>query len=103
MDLPDIVIAAIIVIVIAAVLWLTTSARRRAGGGGDLFATWLAMSLVVFIVGGGLAMFGVAVAYMLLGQDAGKVGLVLLAIGLVVEPVVVALVLRRRRGRAATR
>jgi hypothetical protein len=103
MQLADIVIVAIIVIVIVAALWLTTSARGRARGGGDLIATWLAMSLVVFIVGGGLAMFGVAVVYIMLGQDAGRVGLVLLAIGLVLEPFVVALILRRRRGGAAAR
>lgn len=97
----DIAIVAVIVLVVVAVLWLTTSGRRRTSGGGDLFATWFAWSLVVFVVGGGIAMFGVAVVYIALGQDAGKVGLVLLGIGLVLEPFVVALILWRRRAAAA--
>lgn len=98
----DIAIVAVIALVIVAVLWLVTSSGRRTSGG-DLFASWLAWSLVVFVVGGGLAMFGVAVVYILLGQDAGKAALVLLAISLVLEPFVVALALWRRGGRTRRR
>ncbi len=56
----------------------------------------------MFLIGGGLMMFGVVVLYFLFGQQVAQMGLVLLVIVLVLEPFAVALALhRRRRSRAA--
>jgi hypothetical protein len=93
----DIALIAVIVIVVACGLWLLANSQRHTSGTMDFIATWLATSLIVFIIGGGLAMFGVAVILFMLGREAASVGLVLLAIGLVLEPFVVLLVLRYRR------
>lgn len=95
----DIAAIAILVVAALAVLWLVANSRRGSSGTADFIATWLAMSLLVFIVGGGLAMFGVVVLLFVLGQQAAFAGLVLLAIGLILEPFVVAAVLYRRRSR----
>lgn len=103
MQPTDIAAIGIVVVATLAVLWLAANARRRSSGTADFVATWLAASLLVFIVGGGLAMFGVVVLLFVFGQQAALAGLVLLAIGLVLEPFVVAAVLYRRRSHAARR
>jgi hypothetical protein len=96
----DIALIVALVIVVLAVLWLIANAQRHTSGTMDFVATWVATSLIVFVVGGGLAMFGVVVLYFLLGSQAAFVGLVLLVVGLVLEPFVVFLVLRYRRSHA---
>ena len=96
----DIALIVALVIVVLAVLWLIANAQRHTSGTMDFVATWLATPLIVFVVGGGLAMFGVVVLYFLLGNQAAFLGLVLLAIGLVLEPFAVFLVLRYRRSHA---
>jgi len=98
----DIALFAVLVIVVACGFWLLANSRRHTSGTMDFIATWLATSLIVFIIGGGLAMFGVAVILFMLGREAASVGLVLLGVGLVLEPFVVALVLRYRRAHTAT-
>jgi hypothetical protein len=98
----DIALVVILVIVVACGLWLLANSRRHTSGTMDFVATWLATSLIVFVIGGGLAMFGVAVILFMLGREAASIGLVLLAIGLVLEPFVVLLVLRYRRSHAVS-
>ena len=96
----DVALIVALVVVVACAFWLVANSRRHTSGTMDLVATWLATSLIVFFIGGGLAMFGVVVLYFLFGNQAAFVGLVLLAIGLVLEPLVVLLVLRYRRSHA---
>jgi hypothetical protein len=99
----DIALIVILVVAVSAGIWLIANSRRHTSGAMDFIATWLATSLLVFIVGGGLAMFGVVVLYFVLGQQAAMGGLVLLAIALILEPFVVAFLLYRRRGQAVGR
>jgi hypothetical protein len=98
----DIALAVVLVVALFAVLWLVANARRRTSGTMDFVATWVATSLLVFLVGGGLAMFGVAVLLFVLGSDVARVGLAAVLIGLVLEPFVVFLVLRYRRSQAGS-
>ncbi len=93
----DILPIVIIVVGVACILWLLANSRRHVSSTADFLATWLAAATLVFIVGGGLAMFGVAVLTIMLGDDAGKVGLVALVVGLALEPFVVLAILYRRR------
>ncbi len=99
----DIALIVVLVVAVSAGLWLIANSRRHASGTMDFVATWLATSLLVFLVGGGLAMFGVVVVYFVFGQPAAMGGLVLLAIALVVEPFIVAFLLSRRGGHAVGR
>jgi hypothetical protein len=98
----DIALIVVLVVAVFAVVWLVANSQRHTSGTMDFVATWVATSLLVFIVGGGLAMFGVVVLYFLLGSQAAFVGLVLLAIGLVLDPFAVFLVLRYRRAHAGS-
>jgi hypothetical protein len=93
----DLAVYVVVGIAAVAVVWLVANSRRHASGTADFIATWAATALLIFIVGGGLMMFGVVVLYFLLGQQAAQVGLVVLAIALVLEPFVVGGVLYRRR------
>ena len=97
----DIAILAGLVVAALAALWLVANARRKSSGTADFVATWLATSLLVFLIGGGLMMFGVVVLYFVFGQQVAQMGLVLLVLVLVLEPFVVAFALHRRRARAA--
>jgi len=93
----DIAIYVLIGIAAMAVVWLMANSRRKASGTADFLATWLATSLLFFLVGGGLMMFGVVVLYFTFGQQAAQIGLVVLAIALVIDPFAVAGLLYRRR------
>ncbi len=97
----DIAIYVVLAIAAVAVLWLIANSRRKSSGAADFIATWLAMWLLVFLVSGGLMMFGVVVLYFLLGQQAAQFGLVALVVVLIAEPFLVAGVLYRRRRPAA--
>ena len=103
MHSTDIAILVGLIVAVAAVLWLVANSRRKSSGTADFIATWLAFSLLVFLIGGGLMMFGVVVLYFLFGQQAAQVGLVVLAIVLVLDPFVIAFALHRRRRAGATR
>lgn len=93
----DIALYVVIGIAVVALVWLAANSQRKTSGTADFLATWLATALLVFLIGGGLMMFGVVVVYFMLGQAAAQVGLVILAIILVVEPFAVAGLLWRRR------
>jgi len=93
----DIALWAIVAIAVMAVVWLVANAQRKSNGAADFIATWAAMWLLAFLVGGGLMMFGVVVLYFLFGQAAAQIGLVLLVLVLIAEPFLVAGVLYRRR------
>jgi hypothetical protein len=93
----DIALWVIVGIAVVAIVWLVANAQRKSSGTADFIATWAAMWLLAFLIGGGLMMFGVVVLYFLLGQAAAQVGLVLLVLALVAEPFLVAAVLYRRR------
>jgi hypothetical protein len=93
----DIAIYVVIAIAVMAVLWLVANSRRGSSGTADFIATWLAMWLLVFLVSGGLMMFGVVVLYFVLGQQAAQFGLVALVIALIAEPFLLAGILYRRR------
>jgi len=93
----DIAVLAGLIVAGVAVLWLIANSRRKSSGTADFLATWLATSLLVFLVGGGLMMFGVVVLYFLFGQQAAQAGLVVLVLVLVAEPFLVAGILYRRR------
>ena len=100
MEPTDIALIVALVIVVLAVLWLIANAQRRTSGTMDFVATWLATTLIVFVVGGGLAMFGVVVLLFLLGSEVARVGLAVVLVALVLEPFAVFFVLRYRRSHA---
>ena len=93
----DIALLVLVAIAAISVVWLVANAQRKSSGAADFIATWAAMWLLAFLIGGGLMMFGVVVLYFLLGQQAAQIGLVLLVIVLIAEPFIVAGVLYRRR------
>jgi hypothetical protein len=93
----DIALDVVIGIAVVALVWLAANSQRKTSGTADFLATWLATALLIFLIGGGLMMFGVVVLYFLLGQQAAQIGLVVLAIVLVAEPFAVAGLLYRRR------
>ncbi len=97
----DIALYVVVGIAVVAVVWLVANSRRHASGAADFIATWLAVWLLAFLVGGGLMMFGVVVLYFLLGQAAAQAGLIVLVAVLAIEPFAVAGVLYRRRKDAA--
>ncbi len=94
----DIALYVIIGIAVLALVWLVANRQRKTSGTADLVATWLATWLLVFLVSGGLMMFGVVVIFFVLGQPAAQIGLIVLAAVLVIEPFALAgIVFRRRR------
>jgi hypothetical protein len=93
----DIALYIVIGVAVVALVWLAANSQRKTSSTADFLATWLATALLIFLVGGGLMMFGVVVVYFLLGQQAAQIGLVVLAIVLVIEPFAVAGLLYRRR------
>lgn len=97
----DIAIYVILGIAAVALVWLVANSQRKSSGFADLVATWAATWLLVFLVSGGLMMFGVVVVFFLLGQPAAFAGLIVLGVVLLLEPFAVAgLVFRRRRAAA---
>ena len=100
MEPTDIALIVALVIVVLAVLWLVANAQRHTSGTMDFAATWLATTLIVFVVGGGHAMFGVVVLLFLLGSEVARVGLAVVLVALVLEPFAVFFVLRYRGSHA---
>jgi hypothetical protein len=93
----DIALYTVLGVAAVALIWLGANSQRKTSGTADFLATWLATALLIFLVGGGLMMFGVVVVYFLLGQQAAQIGLVAVAVVLLVEPFAVAGLLYRRR------
>jgi hypothetical protein len=93
----DIALYTVVGVAAVALVWLVANSQRKTSGTADFLATWLATALLVFLIGGGLMMFGVVVVYFTLGQQAAQIGLVVLAVLLVIEPFAVAGLLYRRR------
>ncbi len=93
----DIALYTVVGVAAVALVWLVANSQRKTSGTADFLATWLATALLVFLIGGGLMMFGVVVVYFLLGTLAAQIGLVVLAIVLLIEPFAVAALLYRRR------
>lgn len=93
----DIALYTVVGIAAVSLVWLVANSQRKTSGTADFLATWLATALLIFLIGGGLMMFGVVVVYFMFGQQAAQVGLVVLAIVLVIEPFAVAGLLYRRR------
>jgi hypothetical protein len=97
----DIALYVVIGVAAVALLWLGANSQRKSSGTADLIATWAATWLIVFLVSGGLMMFGVVVIFFLLGQQAAQIALIVLAVVLVIEPFALAgLLFRRRRAGA---
>lgn len=93
----DIALYTVVGVAVVALVWLVANSQRKTSGTADFLATWLATALLVFLIGGGLMMFGVVVVYFVLGTLAAQIGLVVLAIVLLIEPFTVAALLYRRR------
>ncbi len=93
----DIALYTVVGVAVVCLVWLVANSQRKTSGTADFLATWVATALLVFLIGGGLMMFGVVVVYFLFGQQAAQIGLVVLATVLVMEPFAVAALLYRRR------
>jgi hypothetical protein len=79
--------------------WIVAGTFRHTNSRAERLTSWLAYSIVVFLIGGGLAMFGVVLLLFFVGREAAQAGLALAVALLVLSPVIVGVVMyARQRG-----
>ncbi len=85
-----------------AIGWVVAGTFRHSNTAAEIVASWLALSIIVFLGGGGLAMFGVVLLLFFVSTEAAQAGLAIAVVLLLLSPALVALtMLVRRRARKA--
>ena len=84
-----------------AIGWVVAGTFRHSNSTLEVVASWLAYSTIVFLIGGGLAMFGVVLLLFFVGTEAAQAGLAVAVVLLLLSPALVAatMTLRRRAAR----
>lgn len=103
MDLDTLLPLGLLALVLAGG-WIAAGTLRHSNTTAERIASWLAYSIVTFLVGGGLAMFGVVLLLFFVGREAAQAGLAVAVVALVLSPVLVGGVMAvRRRGDGGAR
>jgi hypothetical protein len=98
MDLDTLLPVGLIALALAGG-WVVAGTFRHSNSTAERVTSWLALSLIVFLIGGGLAMFGVVLLLFFVSQEAAQAGLAAAIVFLILSPAIVGalLYLRGRR------
>lgn len=99
MDLDTLLPVGLIALALAGG-WVVAGAFRHSNSTAERITSWLAISILVFLIGGGLAMFGVVLLLFFVSEEAAQAGLAVGVVLLILSPVLVGgLMYLRSRGR----
>jgi len=101
MDLDTLLPVGLIALALAGG-WVVAGTFRHSNSVAERVTSWLALSLIVFLIGGGLAMFGVVLLLFFVSQEAAQAGLAAAVVFLVLSPVIVAALMYLRGRREGT-